>query len=414
MRAALALPAFRPLLGAYAISQLGDWAAEVALAVLVYGLTGDPRAVAATWLVHRCLLGVGAPLLVARADRRDPRVLLPAIALLQGMIFAALAAGSSIVGIAGILALAATDGLLAPVSRALMRSTIARVTGPAGLLREGNAALNVAFTTNAMLAAALGGVLTAALGPSVALALNTATFLAVAALLRTSPMPRVPQDDDAAAAGATSAWRSLVLAVHYVRTTPPLGLLLLADAAFMAFALTISPVEVVLVRGTLHASSAALGIVLGAWGIGMIVGGTLVGRAERRSGYVAVLAVGVAAQAVAFLGMGLSGTVLGVAAFSAVGGVGNGLYGVLLMTSVQQRTSSAFQARVAGLIEALITAATAFAFIAGGTVATVAGPRPVYLLAGIGSLAVLAVTAARLRVTTARPDPASRPISATA
>ena len=53
MRAAFALPAFRRLLGAYAISQLGDWAAEVALAVLVYGLTRDPGAVAATWLVHR-------------------------------------------------------------------------------------------------------------------------------------------------------------------------------------------------------------------------------------------------------------------------------------------------------------------------------------------------------------------------
>jgi hypothetical protein len=146
----------------------------------------------------------------------------------------------------------------------------------------------------------------------------------------------------------------------------------------------------------------------------MIAGGTVVGHAERRSGYLPVLAAGVAAQAVAFPGMGLAGTVVAVAVFSAVGGVGNGLYGVLLMTSVQQRTSSALQAHVAGLIEALITAATAFAFIAGGTLAAVAGPRPVYLLAGIGSLAVLAATAARLRTTTVRADPASRAISATA
>jgi hypothetical protein len=128
-----------------------------------------------------------------------------------------------------------------------MRSTIAQVTGPVGLLREGNAAFNVAFITNAMLAAALGGVLTAALGPSAALALNTATFLVVAALLRTAPLPRVA-DDDAETVEATSAWQSLVQAVHYVRDTPPLRLLLLADAAFTAFALTITPVEVVLVR----------------------------------------------------------------------------------------------------------------------------------------------------------------------
>lgn len=265
-----------------------------------------------------------------------------------------------------------------------------------------------------MLAAALGGVLTAALGPSAALALNAATFLAVATLLRTSSLPSVADDDDTDTVEATSAWRSLVQAVRYVRGTPPLGLLLLADAAFTAFALTINPVEVVLVRGTLHASSAALGIVLGAWGVGMIAGGTVVGRAERHWGYVPVLAAGVAAQGVAFLGMGLASTVVAVALFSGVGGVGNGLYGVLLMTSVQQRTSSAFQARVAGLIEALITAATAFAFIVGGTLAAIAGPRPVYLLAGTGSLVVLATTAARLRTTTMRAGPASRAISAAA
>ena len=195
MRAALRLPAFPRLLGAYAVSQLGDWAAEVALAVLVYGLTESPVAVAVTWLVHRCLLGLAAPLLVARLERHRPQRLLPALALAQAAIFAALALSAGRAGLAGILALVAADGLIAPVSRALVRSTIAAVTRPAGLLAEGNAAVNVAFTTNAMLAAAVGGILTATLGAPAALAFNALTFLAVAALLGSAPLPRNAGDD---------------------------------------------------------------------------------------------------------------------------------------------------------------------------------------------------------------------------
>jgi predicted MFS family arabinose efflux permease len=401
MRAALRLPAFPRLLGAYAVSQLGDWAAEVALAVLVYALTESALAVAVTWLVHRCLLGLGAPLLVARLERHRPQRLLPALALGQAAIFAALALSAGRAGLAGILVLVAADGLIAPVSRALVRSTIAAVTRPAGLLAEGNAAVNVAFTTNAMLAAAVGGVLTATLGAPAALAFNALTFLAVAALLRSAPLPsHACGDDDPPTAAA-----SLRAALAHVREQRPLALMLGAYAAFTVFAMAITPVEVVLVRGTLHAGSAALGVVLGAWGVGMIAGGALVGRIRRRVGLAALLIGAAVAEAVAFLGMGLSASVLEVAAFAALGGAGNGLEGVLFMTAVQERVSDAFRARVSGLMEALMTAAVGIGFLAGGTIAALAGARATYLAAGVGSLAVIAWTLTRLRAP-ARPEPA--------
>ncbi|MGZ6313557.1 MAG: MFS transporter [Candidatus Limnocylindrales bacterium] len=400
MRAALRLPAFPRLLGAYAVSQLGDWAAEVALAVLVYALTESPVAVAVTWLVHRCLLGLAAPLLVARLERHRPQRLLPALALGQAAIFAALALSAGRAGLAGILALVAADGLIAPVSRALVRSTIAAVTRPAGLLAEGNAAVNVAFTTNAMLAAAVGGILTATLGAPAALAFNALTFVAVAALLGSGPLPGSAATD---APGAQPAVAALRAAVGYVRDERPLALRLGAYAAFTVFAMAITPVEVVLVRGTLHAGSAALGVVLGAWGVGMIAGGALVGRIRRRVGLAALLVGAAVAEAAAFLGMGLSASVAGVAAFAALGGAGNGLEGVLFMTAVQERVSDAYQARVSGLVEALMTAAIGLGFVAGGAIAALAGARATYVTAGLGSLAVIAWTLTRLRAH-ARPE----------
>ena len=55
------------------------------------------------------------------------------------------------------------------------------------------------------------------------------------------------------------------------------------------------------------------------------------------------------------------------------------------MTAVQERVNDAFQARVSGLMEALLTAAVGVGFLAGGTVASLAGARAVYLTAGLGS-----------------------------
>jgi predicted MFS family arabinose efflux permease len=353
--------------------------------------------------VHRCLLGLAAPLLVARLERHRPQRLLPGLALGQAAIFTALALSAGRTGLAGILVLVAADGLIAPVSRALVRSTIAAVTRPAGLLAEGNAAVNIAFTTNAMLAAAVGGILTATLGAPAALAFNALTFLAVAALLRSAPLPRnVSADPTQEQPAALAALRA---AIAYVREQRALALMLGAYTAFTVFAMAITPVEVVLVRGTLHAGSAALGVVLGAWGVGMIAGGALVGRIRRRVGLAALLIGAAVAEAAAFLGMGLSASVVGVAAFAALGGAGNGLEGVLFMTAVQERVSDAYQARVSGLVEALMTAAIGVGFLVGGTVAALAGARATYLAAGLGSLVVIAWTLTRLRAH-ARPEPA--------
>src|SRR5262249_48939347 len=154
-----------------------------------------------------------------------------------------------------------------------------------------NAAINVVFTANAMLAAALGGILTAAFGAQATLAFDAATFVAVAALLRRAPLAHTEHQQ-----ARIGARQRVTEAIRYVRATRPLGTLLAADCAFTAFALLITPLEVVLVQGPLHAGGAALGFVLGGWGIGMIAGGAASTRATRHLGQHGVLAAGAAAQ----------------------------------------------------------------------------------------------------------------------
>lgn len=388
-RAPFKLPAFRRLIGAYAVNQAGDWAAEVALAILVFDVTANAGAVAATWLVHRCLLGVAAPLLVARFDRHRLRRLLPALFLAQAAIFVALALVGRSVGLAGVLALVALDGLLAPTARALARSALVATTRPAGMLEEGNAVINTVFTANAMLAPALGGVLVALVDVGAALAFNAVTFAVAAAVLGLGELPQHVAAGEGASPGALQRMRD---AVAYVRGEQFLGLMLVADAVICGGAVSINPLEVALVQGELGASSFAFGAVLAVGGIGLIVGGALVGALRRRLGVGVVLGVASGVQMTAMIGMGLSGSVAEIAPWACVAGLGNGLYAVLAMTVIQQRTSDTFQVRVGALTEALITVATGCGFFVGGVLAATAGPRAAFVVAGIAGLVAVAVT----------------------
>ena len=391
--AALRVRPFRHLLAAYAVNQLGDWAGEVALAVVVFQTTGSPAAVATTWLVHRCLLALAAPALVAKLEHRPAARLLPRISCAQAAIFVTLAALASRAGLPLILALLAVDGLLASTARALTRTAVVAVTRPAGLHREGNALINIVFTTNGILAPAVGGVLVAALGPASALTANAGSFLLAAFALRTASLPH---RRSGAEADQTRRHGGLRDSLAYLACQPLLRRLFTADAALSVLLAMILPIEVVFVTDTLGAGEAAFGAVLTAWGVGMVIGGVLLARL-RRASPAGMLLAAAATQAAGMLGMGMSHAVVGVMVWSAVGGIGNGVYGMAFVTAFQERTADAYQARINGLYDTLVSVAPGLGFAAGGAVAALAGPRAVYLIAGLGCLAVTGWSTARWR-----------------
>jgi len=392
MFAPLRLHSFRHLLAAYGVSQLGDWAGEVALAVAVFAMTGSALAVAATWLVHRCLAALAAPVLVAHLEDRPRGRLLATLCVVQAAIFVALAVMvAADVALVAMLALLAVDGVLAPVARALSRSSVVTVTQQADLHHEGNALINLVFTVNGIAAPALGGLLVAVVQPAAALLMDAATFLLAAGALVSAHLPH----SDRTPVASGNALTRLRAGVRYVRSQPVLAEMLATDAALAALMAMILPIEVVFVTGTLGAGDSALGAVLTAWGAGMVVGGLLLAQL-RRMPLPLMLASAVAATAVGTLGMGAAQTVTAAMVGSLIGGVGNGIYGMAFVTAFQERTADAFQARVNGLYDTLMSVAPGIGFVTGGLVATIAGPRAVYFISGAGCLAVLTATAARL------------------
>ena len=388
--APLRLPAYRRLLSAYSVNNLGDWAGEIALSILVLRATDSVLAVTALWVLGRFVPGLLAPLAVSWLERRFGATrVLPGLHLLEAALFGVLAASAAAQApLALILALALVDGIVASSARALVKTAVVAATQPHGLLREGNALLGVAFTTTVALGPIVGGAVVALLGVPAALMLDAASFaLAALALSRGLPStaPAGAEDGRRLRAGFAHLWRERELRV-----------LVLADGAAGVFLAAVIPVEIVFVTETLGGSEADFGLVLAAWGVGAVLGSATV-SAFPKLGARTLLLTGVVLMIAGYLGMGTAGGVGAVVAWSLMGGIGNGLEGVLLVTIIQERTPSSLQARINGVIEALHTTAPGLGFLLGGAVAAAASPRAAYWVAALGALAITVLAVAALR-----------------
>ena len=395
MRAALRplrLPGFTNLSGAYLVNEVGNWLGEIALAVLVFDQTGSPIATAALFLGMQFAPAVLAPPLVARVEILPARIALPGLYAVEACAYAALALLAGEFALLAVIVVATLDGAAASAARALTRAVAAQVLAPANQLREGNALLNLAFTAGAAGGPALAGLLVAGAGVQVALLADAASFLAVAALLAaTRSLPAAEVET------ATRGWADrLSRGVRYVTNRPALRRLLGAEAvAFVFFALVI-PIEVVFAKETLGAGNAGYGILIASWGVGMVIG-SLVFTALRRLSLPALLVASTLAIGVAYIATGAAPTLAVACAASVVGGAGNGVQWVALVTAVQELTRRVYQARVLSLLEALASAMPGIGFLAGGLITAALNPRVAYAVAGAGVLVVLMLGIMRLR-----------------
>jgi MFS family permease len=173
-------------------------------------------------------------------------------------------------------------------------------------------------------------------------------------------------------------------------------LLAMQAAAFVFFTLVL-PIEIVYAKETLGAGNSGYGALLSAWGVGMVVGSLLFVAVARRASLRAQLFCSTALIGTAYLVMAAAGS-LGVACAAAcVGGIGNGMQWVTLMSAVQELTADRFQSRVVGLLESIGRVMPGVGFILGGVIAQLLNPRASFVVAGVGALTVLAVAMPLLR-----------------
>jgi MFS family permease len=376
-------PAFRRLAVAFTVNELGDWLGVVALAVLVFDRTDSALATTALFLGTRFLPALVAPGLVVRAERTPPRVALPVIYCAEAAAFGALALLVDHFSLAAVVALAVVDGTLALTGRSLTRAVAAALLEPTGELRSGNAILNIGFTGGAAVGPAVAGLVVAGFGVQTALLLDAVSFYLIALVMAAGPLPR-------AEAGRGRWSERLRGGLAYINERLALRRLLVAQGAAFLFFAAVIPIEVIYAKETLGAGDSGYGALLASWGFGMLIG-SLVFAAVRAAPLRYLLLGSTIAVGGAYLGMAAAPTLLVACAIASLGGAGNGVQWVAMVSAVQEMTAPGLQARVMSVLESIGAAMPGAGYVLGGLVAAAGDPRAAFAVAGAGVIAVVAI-----------------------
>ncbi|HEY1356096.1 MAG TPA: MFS transporter [Solirubrobacterales bacterium] len=383
---ALRRPAFRRLVLSYAVNELGDWLGIVALSVLVFEQTGSAMATTLLFIGTGFVPALLTPVVVARLERPPPRFVLPALYAFEAAAFAALALLADHFSLAAVVAVATVDGALALTAKSLTRSVSAAMLEPEGELRAGNAILNLAFTGGAAVGPVLAGAVIAAFGVQSALLLDAVSFYAIGWIMLTArPLPHAESEPGRLSARVRAG-------AGYIRHNPTLRRLLAAQAAAFVFFSAVIPIEVVFAKDTLGAGDTGYGLLLGSWGVGMVIG-SIVFAALRRAPLPFLLFFSTIAVGAGYLGTGAAQTLAIACLASVVGGAGNGVQWVAVMSAVQELTAPTMQARVIGVLESIGSATPGVGYVLGGLIATGFSPRATFLVAGVGVVATAIVAA---------------------
>lgn len=390
LREPLRRPVFRRLTASLAVNELGNWMGIVALSVLVFDRTGSAFATSALFIGTTFVPALIAPVLVARVEQPPPRYALPVIYCGEAAAFAALTLLADHFSLTAVVVIAAIDGALALSGRVLTRAVVVALLEPTGELRAGNAILNVVFTGGAALGPGIAGLVVAGFGVPTALLLDAVSFYAIAWIVfRAGPLPQVEPEP--------GRLRQRVRAgLAYIQERRILGGLLIAQGVAAIFFTAVLPIEVIYAKQTLDAGDSGYGVLLASWGIGMVLGGVAF-AALRRAPLPMLLFFSTLAIGAGYLGLAAAPSLTLACASSILGGAGNGVQWVALVSAVQELTAANMQARVMSVLESIGTAMPGIGFLLGGLTAAVFDPRVTFLLAGAGVIAIASVAAALLR-----------------
>lgn len=393
----------RRIVAAYTINRLGTWFGFIALSVAVFDRTHSALAVAALLVAGQALPGFVVPAIVAHIEASPRRAELSALYLFEGVSTAALAVVLMWhFSLPAMLLLAALDGAAALAASALLRAEAGRAARDAveagapiaahsdGALievetseRKANAALNVAFSGTFVLGPVVGGALVATAGAPAALFVDTASFLICGVML----LDLCPQAQDA---GTESVGARLRAAWMYINEVRALRILLVAEAVALVFFESAAPIEVAYAKATLHAGDRGYGLLVTAWGAGVVVGSIAFARAIRRP-LGAMLSAGTLAVGLAYLGFAAAPSLMGACLAALLGGVGNGVQWASLISAVQQLTPQRLHGRLMGAVESIGAIFPAVGLSLGGALVALSSPRTAFLVVGLGATATTAV-----------------------
>ncbi|SNX97245.1 Predicted arabinose efflux permease, MFS family [Geodermatophilus sabuli] len=380
-------PEFRRLTTARVVSFVGDSLSLVALMLHVAATTGQALAVAALLLVGDFGPALLSPISGAFSDRFDRRHVMVVCELVQAALLVAIAVALPPLPLLLVLVgLRAWAGqVFQPASRA---SIPALVRGRD--LESANSTLG--FGANA--AEAIGPLLAAAMVPLLGvrgvLLVDAASFLVSALLLvRLPALPPTSEPDGSPAPRLLAQARE---GLGYIWSVRSVRIIALGFFAVVAANGIDDVALLVLATETFGAGESAVGLLLAAVGIGLLIGYALLTWAGTRLPMVALLVSGFAVSSVGNLLTGLAWAVAAAFTVQLLRGIGIAAMDVASNTLLQRLVPDRMLGRVFGNLYGAIGVAAGISYIGGGLLLDATSAPTTFLVAGAaGTLAAIAV-----------------------
>jgi MFS family permease len=267
-------PLFRALWLAAVASNVGTWMQDVGAAWLMTSLAPSPSMVALVRTASSLpmfLLALPAGALADVFDRRrlllSTQLWMLSVAAALGLLtLAGLTTPSTLLALT--FALGLGTALNAPAWQALMAEVVPRAQLPAAIALN-SVSVNVARSVGP----ALGGIIIALAGPGPTFMLNALSFSGVIAVLygwRRKPNESVLPGE--------RVWGAMRAGLRYARHAPALRAVLLRQSAFIVFGSALWALLPAVARFEFGQGPAAYGILLGFFGVGAVMGATLLPR----------------------------------------------------------------------------------------------------------------------------------------
>jgi predicted MFS family arabinose efflux permease len=249
-----------------------------------------------------------------------------------------------------------------------------------------------------MVGPVVGAAIAAGYGPGPAFVANAASFVIAGCLLFGVRMPIHERTRGSARQAIADGFR------HVLSTRLTRGVMIVIGLVMVAASIR-TPLEPLYVMRTLEENPQALGLLGGAWGMGMVLGSglaPLLSRWKPREWLIASMIglVGACVMASAF-----AETFTPVLAYWAAAGVANAVAVISYQSLLQERTPDHLRGRVVAASEAVLDASLIVGALTAGSIGALAGIRGAFAISG----AIFIGTALLARRMLGQGQPVSQP-----
>jgi MFS family permease len=368
-------PGFALLFWATAGSAVGTYLAALALSVDIFDATGSGAWLAALLIADFLPIVVIGITLGPLVDRLSRRRLMVVSDVVRAGVFVLL----PFVDRPGVIvALAAVNGIATGFFRPAAWAGFPNLV-PEEDREQATSLLSTVEHAAWMLGPVLAGGLLAVSGPDAAYWVNAATFILSAALVMRIPARSLRSDEPITGGHWDDLRAGFGLVVH---SRPLLTVLVAWNLSALATAV-VNVAEVPLVKDDLDGGNLELGLLVGATGLGLVVGSFFAVSALERVGMRALYAGALLVMGLGFGVAAASPTVAVAAVLAALATIGNGAAIVCNQLLVQEGAPDAMRGRALAVLMSTYYGVLGLAMAGGGLLVDGAGARVAWAVAGV-------------------------------